>query len=76
MSHQLNHMNLLIVEGPRLSNIALLGDTGAGLNLVNMDYHQSVAEIHPSLVLKFSHLKYLYNVDSLNIIGLDVVKES
>ena len=44
-----------------------LVDPGAGLNLGNLDYHQSVAERHPNLVLKFLYLKDLDEVDTLNI---------
>ena len=33
-----------------------------------MDYHQSVAEQHPNLVLKFVHLKDLEDVYTFNII--------
>ena len=46
-------------------------DTGAGFNLVNIEYHQSVAELHPNLVLKFSYLKGMEEVDPFNISGLD-----
>ena len=48
----------------------------AGSNLVNMEYHQSVAERHSTLVLKFAYLddmEYLYQLD---ISVLDVGKES
>ena len=44
-----------------------LADTGAGLNMGNLKYHQSVAESHPNLVLKFSHLKDLKDEDPFNI---------
>ena len=46
-------------------------DTGAGLNLGNLEYHQLVAECHPSLVFKFAYLKVLEDVDPFNISGLD-----
>ena len=36
-----------------------------------MDFHQSVAERHTNLVLKFAYLKNLDDVDLFNIIGLD-----
>ena len=71
ISHQLPHLNFPIGEGPKLSYMYSLNDTGAGLNLVNLDYHQSVAERHPNLVLKFSHLKDLEDVDPFNISGVD-----
>ena len=41
-----------------------------------MDYHQSVAERHPNLVLQFSYLKNLGDVDPLNIGGVDRGKYS
>ena len=47
-----------------------LADTGAGLNLVNIEYHQSFVERHPNLVLKFSYLKDMEDVDPLNISGV------
>ena len=51
-----------------------LDDIGDGLNLGNLEYHQSVTECHPNLVLKFSYLKDQDVVDSFNISGLDGVK--
>ena len=42
----------------------------------NLDYHQSAAECHPNLVLKFDYLKDMYNVDPFNISGVDGGKES
>ena len=53
-----------------------LADTGSGLNLGNREYHQSVVERHPSLVLKFQYLKDLEDVYPFNIIGVDRGKES
>ena len=53
-----------------------LADTGARLNLVNLEYHQSVAERHPNLVLKFAYLKDLEDVNPFNISGVDGGKES
>ena len=53
-----------------------LDDTGAGLNLENLEYHQSVAERHPNLVLKFEYLKDLEGMDPFNISGVDGGKES
>ena len=46
------------------------------MNLVNIEYQQSVAERHPNLVLKISYLKDLDDVDPFNIIGLYGGKES
>ena len=53
-----------------------LVDTGAGLNLGNLEYHQSVADQHSNLVLKFSYLKDLDGVDSFNIGGVYQRKNS
>ena len=53
-----------------------LADTGSGSNLGNIEYHQSVAEHHPNLVLKFAYLKDLEDVDPFNISGVDRRKES
>ena len=47
-----------------------LADTGAGLNLGNIEYYQSVAERHPNLVFKFSYLKDLGDLDPFNVSGL------
>ena len=47
-----------------------LADTGARLNLGNLEYFQSFAEHHPNLVLKFEYLKHLDDVDTFNISGL------
>ena len=52
-----------------------LANTGAGLNLVNLEYHESVAEHYPNLVLKFSCLKDMEDVDTFNISGVDGGKE-
>ena len=53
-----------------------LDDIGAGLNLGNIYYHQSVSERHSNLALKISYLKDMDDVDSFNISGVDRVKES
>ena len=53
-----------------------LSDTVSGMNLVNLYYHQSVAESHPNLVLKFSYLEDMDDVDPFNISGVYGVKES
>ena len=74
MSQQLAHMNFPIVEGPKSSYMYGLANTGAGLNLVNLEYHQSVSERHSNLVLKFAYLKDLDG--SFNISGVDIGKES
>ena len=54
-----------------MSNVFGFTNIGVGLDLVNLDYHQAVAERHPNLVLKFSYLKDLKDVDLFNIIGVD-----
>ena len=36
-----------------------------------MDYHQSVAEFHLNLVLRFVNLKDLDDMDPFNISGVD-----
>ena len=48
-----------------------LDNIGAGLNLENNEYHQSVAERQPNLVLNFAYLKDLEDVDPFNKIGVD-----
>ena len=71
LSHQLPHMNFPIGEGNKSSYMSGLADTGAGLNLVNIEYYQSVAERHPNLVFKFSYLKDMEDVDPFSISGVD-----
>ena len=46
------------------------------MNLVNIEYYQSVAERHPNLVLQFEYLKDLEDVDPSSISGVDKGKES
>ena len=48
-----------------------LADTGAEFNLRNLEYHQSVAKRHPTLLLNFAHPKYLEDVDPFNINGVE-----
>ena len=76
MSQKFPHLNFPIVEGPKSFYISGLADTGSGLNLGNLECHQSVAERHPSLVLKFAYLKDLEDVYPLNIIVVDRGKEN
>ena len=47
-----------------------LADTESRLNLGNLEYHQSVAERHPKLVLKFAYLKDLEDVYPFNTSGV------
>ena len=51
-----------------------LANTGARLNFGNLNYHQSVTEHHPNLVLKFAYLNDLDNVYPFNIGGVYGVK--
>ena len=76
MSQKLLQFKLPIGEGQKPSYMSGLDDTRYGLNLVNIEYHQSVAERHPNLVFKFAYLKDLDDVDSFNISGVDKGKES
>ena len=71
MSQHLPHLNFLIGERPKSSHVFGLSNKGAGLNLVNLEYHQSVAERHSNLVLKFACLEDLEDVDPFNISGVD-----
>ena len=48
-----------------------LSITGAELNLVNIEYHQSFTYLHPNLGLKLAHLKDLDDVDPFNIRVVD-----
>ena len=75
MSQQLPYINLQIGEGQISPNMFGLNYTGSGLSLVNLDYHQSVSERKPNLVLKFVYLEDLDDVDSFNINGVDGGKE-
>ena len=47
---QLPHLNSTIGEVPGLSNMFELIDTGSGLNLVNLGFHQYEAERHTNVV--------------------------
>ena len=70
ITQKLLHLNLPIGEGPKSSYMSGLANKVSGLNLINLEYHQSVLERHPNLVLKFDHLKDLDDVDPLNIGGV------
>ena len=70
MSQQFPHLNFPIGEGTKPSYMSGLYDTGAGLNYGNIDYHHSVAERYPNLVLKFAYLKDLEDVYPFNISGV------
>ena len=71
MSQQFPRLNFPIEEGPKSYYMSGFADTGSGFNLVNDEYHQSVVECHPNSVLKSAYLKDLYDVDPLNISGVD-----
>ena len=68
---QLPHLKFPIGERPKLSYMYGWTNKGVGLNLVNIQYQQSVIERHPNLVLKFSHFKDLDDMDPFNISGVD-----
>ena len=70
MFQHLPHLNFLIGEGPKSSYISVLDNIGDGFKLVSLEYHQSVAELHPDLVLKFVYLKDMEDLDLFNISGL------
>ena len=70
MYQKLPHLNLPLVDGPRLSNMFGLAYIGARLNLGNIYYHQTVSRRHSNLVLTFSYLKDLENMDTFNISGV------
>ena len=53
-----------------------LAGKGAGLNLENIEHHQSVTERHPNLVFRFAYLMDMEGVDPFNISGVDREKES
>ena len=51
-------------------------DIVAGSHLGNMEYHQSVAERHLNLVLKFAYLDDMEDLYQFDISVLDVGRES
>ena len=74
IAQQVTHINLPIGEVQKPSYMSGLADIGSGLNLVNVEYHQSVAGRHPHLVLTFVYLKGLYDVDPINISRVGIGK--
>ena len=76
MSQQLPHLTLPMGEVPTSSYTSGLADTGSRLNSVNLEYHQSVAEHHPNLVLKFAYLKDMEDMYPFNTSGVNRGKES
>ena len=46
-------------------------DTGGGLNIRDLNYHESVEQIHSHLYVNFEILKYLPYVKPFNILGVD-----
>ena len=59
-----------ILERPKSYYMFVLDNTGAGLNFINLDYYQSVAERHPNLVMEFTYLENMDEVDTLDISGV------
>ena len=70
-------MNFTIGKKPKTlgvtgsSSMYVLANTGSRLNLVNLEYHQSVVKCHPNTVLKLKCLKdpdglYLFNFSEVN----------
>ena len=53
MSHKLPRLKFSILEIPNSSYVSGLAGIGAGLNLGNIEYHLSVVERCPKLVLNF-----------------------
>ena len=74
LSQQLPDLNFPIGEGPKSSYMSGLDETGAGLTLLNMEYHQSVTDQHPNLVLKFAYLKDMDDVGPFDISGVGLNK--
>ena len=64
-------MKIPIGEGPISSKMLRLVASVVIFNQGNMDYHQSAAERHPNLGLKFACMKDLDGVDPFNISGVD-----
>ena len=52
-----------------------LVDTGAGLNISRLSYHQSIAEHHPKLVVQFVFFKDVPGLDPLQISGIGINKK-
>ena len=63
ISQKFLHLNLPIGEVPKESYLSGLSNTLAGSNLVNLEYHQSVTDKYPNLVLKFVYLKDMDDMD-------------
>ena len=49
-----------------------LVDTGTGLNIGRLSYHQSITKHHPKLVVQFAFLKDVPGLDPLQISGIGV----
>ena len=69
--HQVPHLKFPIGELPKSSYVFGLANTGSRLDSGNLNYHQSVAERHPNLLIKFLHLKDIYGVHPVNISGVN-----
>ena len=68
------HLNFPIGEGSKSYYMFGFSDTVYELNLINLEYHQSVARCLPNLVSEFSYLKDLDNVEPFNISEVNGVK--
>ena len=80
MSQKLPHIHLPLgdpeeEEGQVGATLVSLVDTGAGLNLGNLEYHKSVAERHPKLVSQFAYLKDMEDMETFSISGVGGGKE-
>ena len=75
MTHTLPHMRLPIgpptndESKPNGTTLALV-DTGAGLNVGRLSYHQSIYENHPHLVHEFAFLKDCEGVEPFGLGGV------
>ena len=71
--HLLPHMHFLVGErGPDDDQTTLLGmiDTGAGLNIGRLGYHQSITKWYPKLVTQFAFLQDIPGIEPLQIRGI------
>ena len=75
ISHLLPHLHLPIGLGEEDTEKAMilgLIDTGTGLNIGRLSYHQSIAKHHPELVVQFAFLKDAPGLDPLQISGIGI----
>ena len=69
-SQQLPHLNFSIGQVHGLYNMFSLEDTRAGLNLVDLEYHQYVADRKPNFMANFDYFKGMDDMYLLDISGL------